>query len=166
MPRRHWLVKSEPGAYSWERLVRAGRAVWDGVRNPQARGNLAAMAEGDPVLFYHSGEGKQVVGVAKVVRTAYPEPGAGDPRWLAVDLVPVRPLARPVSLAEIKVDRALAAIPLVRQSRLSVMPLEAAAFERILELAKGPGATPPGRRAGTPTPARRRTRSSASRRGP
>jgi len=129
-------VKTEPGAYSWERLVREGRAVWDGVRNPQARGNLAAMAEGDLVLFYHTGEGKQVVGVAKVARTAYPEPGAGDPRWLSVDLVPVRPLARPVSLAEIKADRALAGIPLVRQSRLSVMPLEPAAFERILELAK------------------------------
>ena len=164
MARRHWLVKSEPGAYSWERLLREGRAVWDGVRNPQARGNLAAMGEGDPVLFYHSGEGKEVVGVAKVARTAYPEPGA-DPRWLAVDLVPLRPLARPVTLAEIKADRALAGIPLVRQSRLSVMPLEPAAFERILELAKAPAASAP-RRAGTRTPARPRTRSSASRRGP
>jgi predicted RNA-binding protein with PUA-like domain len=166
MPRRHWLVKSEPGAYSWERLVREGRAVWDGVRNPQARGNLAAMAESDLVLFYHSGEGRQVVGVAKVVRPAYPEPGAADPRWLAVDLVPVRPLARPVTLAEIKTDRALAGIPLVRQSRLSVMPLGADAFERILELSKGSAPSPPRRRAGTKPPARRRTRSSASRRGP
>ena len=137
--RRHWLVKSEPGAYCFERLVREGRAVWDGVRNAQARNHLAAMGEGDLVLFYHSGEGREVVGVAKVARTAYPEPGASDPRWVAVDLVPVRPLARPVSLAEIKADRALATIPLVRQSRLSVMPLEAAAFERIAELAKGSG---------------------------
>jgi predicted RNA-binding protein with PUA-like domain len=134
MARRHWLVKSEPGTYSWERFVREGSAVWDGVRNAQARNHLAGMQKGDLVLFYHSGEGRQVVGVAKVARAAYPEPGAGDPRWLAVDLVPVRPLARPVALSAIRADRALAGIPLVRQSRLSVMPLEAAAFERILEL--------------------------------
>jgi predicted RNA-binding protein with PUA-like domain len=136
MARRHWLVKSEPGAYSWERLVREGSAVWDGVRNAQARNHLAGMQKGDLVLFYHSGEGKEVVGVARVARAAYPEPGAGDPRWLAVDLEPVRPLARPVTLAAIRAHRALAGIPLVRQSRLSVMPLEADAFERILELAR------------------------------
>ena len=136
MPRGHWLVKSEPGTYSWERFVREGSAVWDGVRNPQAQQNLAAMAKGDPVLFYHSGEGRCVVGVAKVARSAYPEPGAGEARLVAVDLVPVRALAKPVALAAIKADRALAKTPLVRQSRLSVMPLEAEAFERILALAK------------------------------
>ncbi len=136
MPRRHWLVKSEPGTYSWERFVREGQAVWDGVRNPQARNHLAAMQAGDLVLFYHSGEDREVVGVAKVARTAYPEPGAGDPRWVAVDLVPGKPLAHSVALAEIKSDRALAGIPLVRQSRLSVLPLEPEAFERILELSK------------------------------
>jgi predicted RNA-binding protein with PUA-like domain len=136
MARRHWLVKSEPGAYSWERFVREGSAVWDGVRNAQARNHLAGMQKGDLVLFYHSGEGKEVVGVARVARAAYPEPGAGDPRWLAVDLVPLKPLARPVTLAEIKADRALAGIPLVRQSRLSVMPLEESAFERIVELSR------------------------------
>jgi predicted RNA-binding protein with PUA-like domain len=130
---RRWLVKSEPGAYAWERFVREGTAVWDGVRNPQAQGHLAAMRKGDLVLFYHSGEGKEVVGVARVARPAYPEAGA-DPRFVAVDLVPVRALARAVSLAEIKADRALASTPLVRQPRLSVMPLEPAAFERILEL--------------------------------
>jgi predicted RNA-binding protein with PUA-like domain len=134
MPRGHWLVKSEPGTYSWERFVREGTAVWDGVRNPQAQQNLAAMAKGDSVLFYHSGEGREVVGVAKVARSAYPEPGAGDARLVAVDLVPVRALAKPVALAAIKADRALAKTPLVRQSRLSVMPLEAEAFERILAL--------------------------------
>jgi predicted RNA-binding protein with PUA-like domain len=136
MARRHWLVKSEPGTYSWERLVREGSAVWDGVRNAQAQGHLAAMQKGDLVLFYHSGEGREVVGVAKVARAAYPEPGAADARFVAVDLVPVKPLARPVALARVKADRALAATPLVRQSRLSVMPLEADAYERILELSE------------------------------
>ena len=136
MARRHWLVKSEPGTYSWERLVREGRTVWDGVRNAQARNHLAEMGRGDPVLFYHSGEGREVVGVAKVVRVAYPEPGAGDPRWVAVDLAPVRALRRPVALAEIKADRSLAGIALVRQSRLSVMPLEPEQYARILALAK------------------------------
>jgi predicted RNA-binding protein with PUA-like domain len=134
--RRHWLVKSEPGAYSWERLVREGRAVWDGVRNAQARNHLAEMGRGDPVLFYHTGGAKEVVGIAKVARAAYPEPGAGDPRWVAVDLVPVRALKRPVALAEIKADRTLAGIALVRQSRLSVIALDAEAYQRILALAK------------------------------
>jgi predicted RNA-binding protein with PUA-like domain len=129
-------VKSEPGAYSWERLVREGRAVWDGVRNAQARNHLAEMGRGDPVLFYHTGGAKEVVGIAKVARAAYPEPRAGDPRWVAVDLAPLRALKRPVGLAEIKADRSLAGIALVRQSRLSVMPLEPRAYERILALAK------------------------------
>lgn len=136
MARRHWLVKSEPGTYSWERFVREGGTVWDGVRNAQARNHLAEMGKGDPVLFYHSGADKAVVGVAKVARAAYPEPGAGDPRWLAVDLVPVRALTRPVPLAAIKAERPLAGIALVRQSRLSVMPLEPDHFDRILALAK------------------------------
>jgi len=133
--RRHWLVKSEPGSFSWERFVREGRAVWDGIRNAQARNHLAEMGRGDRVLFYHSGDAKQVVGVAKVARTAYPEPGAGDPRWLAVDLVPVRALRRPVPLAAIKGCRELAGVALVRQARLSVTPLEPEAYERILDLA-------------------------------
>ena len=137
MARRHWLVKSEPGSYSWERLLREGRAVWDGVRNAQARNHLAEMRRGDSVLFYHSGDAKQVVGIAKVARAAYPEPGADDPRWVAVDLVPLRALRRPVALAAIKADRALAGIELVRQSRLSVTALEPGAYARILALAKG-----------------------------
>jgi predicted RNA-binding protein with PUA-like domain len=135
MARGRWLVKSEPGSYSWERFVREGSAVWDGVRNPQAQRSLAAMGKGDFVLFYHSGVGRCVVGIAKVARTAYPEPGASDPRRVAVDLVPVRALARPVTLAEIKAVRSLAQIALVRQSRLSVMPLEPEAYERIVSLA-------------------------------
>jgi predicted RNA-binding protein with PUA-like domain len=130
-----WLVKSEPTAYAFEELVRDGRTVWDGVRNPQARNHLAAMREGERVLFYHTGEVKAVVGIAVVARAAFPEPGAGDPRWLAVELAPLRALARPVALAEIKADRALRALPLVAQSRLSVMPIASEAFERIL--AKG-----------------------------
>ena len=137
MARAHWLVKSEPGTYSWERFAREGRTAWDGVRNAQARNHLAEMRRGDLVLFYHSGEGREVVGIAKVTRAAYPEPGADDPRWLAVDLVPVRALRRPVALAAIKADRRLAKIPLVRQSRLSVMPLGPDDYARILALAKG-----------------------------
>lgn len=133
--RSHWLVKSEPVTYPWSQLVRDRKTVWDGVRNAQARNSLAAMRVGDLVLFYHSTEGKEIVGVAKVVRRAYPDPTSDDPRWLVVELAPQRALARPVGLAEIKADPALAKIPLVKQSQLSVMPIEAAAFARILELA-------------------------------
>ena len=131
----HWLVKSEPSTYSWQRFLEEGAAVWDGVRNAQARGNLAAMKKGDQVLFYHSGEDRAVVGIAKVTRTAYPDPTSEDPRWLAVDLVPVRALKKPVPLASIKADERLARIALVRQSRLSVMPLEADDFGAIVALA-------------------------------
>lgn len=139
MSRRFWLVKSEPSKYSWDHLVRDGSTCWDGVRNAQARNHLAAMRRGDSLLFYHSGGGKQVVGVASVTRQAYPDPTSDDERWLVVDLAPVKALKRPVSLSEVKADPRLAEIPLVRQSRLSVMPLPKAAFERILEL----GATQP-----------------------
>ena len=134
MARSHWLVKSEPSAYAWSDLVRDGSTRWDGVRNAQARNNLQAMRVGDVVLYYHSNQGKEVVGVARVARAAYPDPSTDDARWRVVDLAPVKALARPVTLAAIKADRALRGIPLVTQSRLSVMPLEAAAFERILEL--------------------------------
>jgi predicted RNA-binding protein with PUA-like domain len=131
-----WLVKSEPSTYSWDQLVKDGGARWDGVRNPQARNNLAAMQVGERVLFYHSGDGKAVVGIARVTRTSYPDPTAGDDRWLAVDLAPDGPLARAVMLAEIKADAALAKIPLVTQSRLSVMPIPKPAFDRIVSLGK------------------------------
>lgn len=134
MARGHWLVKSEPSKYSFADLVRDGRTRWDGVRNAQALGNLRAMQKGDLVLFYHSNEGLEVVGVARVAREAYPDPKAKDPRLVVVDLEPVRALARPVSLATIKADPKLGEIPLVRQSRLSVMPLPRDAFERILEM--------------------------------
>jgi predicted RNA-binding protein with PUA-like domain len=134
MPRACWLVKSEPGTYAWEQLVRDERTRWDGVRNPLARRHLGSMRQGDLVLFYHSGEGKAVVGVARVVREAYPDPTAADGRWLAVDLAPARALARPVSLAAIKAERALAGLALVRQPRLSVMPVEKEHADRILAL--------------------------------
>ncbi len=134
MARAHWLVKSEPSAYSWDDLLRDGSTRWDGVRNAQALHNLEDMRVGDRVLFYHSNVGKEVVGVARVSRAAYPDPRARDPRLAVVDLAPVAALARPVPLAVIKADGALREIPLVKQSRLSVMPLEPAAFQRILEL--------------------------------
>jgi predicted RNA-binding protein with PUA-like domain len=134
MARSHWLVKSEPDTYSWDDLVRDGRTRWDGVRNPLARRHLGSMRRGDLVLYYHSGKGKDVVGIARVGREAYPDPTAADGGWLAVDLEPLRPLESPVALAAIKADRQLAGLALIRQSRLSVMPVDAARFARILEL--------------------------------
>jgi predicted RNA-binding protein with PUA-like domain len=136
MPRHYWLVKSEPGAYSWSDFVGEGGTCWDGVRNHTARRNLESMRAGDLVLFYHSVKEKAVVGVARVTRESYPDPTARGPRWRAVDLEPVRALERPVELATIKAEAALAEIPLVRQSRLSVMPLPRPAFQRILRLGK------------------------------
>jgi predicted RNA-binding protein with PUA-like domain len=132
MARGTWLVKTEPSTYSWDDLVRDGRTRWDGVRNFAARNHLAGMRAGDLVLVHHSGDERAVVGVAKVAREAYPDPSAREGSWLAVDLEPVKAVARPVPLAEIKADASLREIPLVRQSRLSVMPLPTPAFERIL----------------------------------
>jgi predicted RNA-binding protein with PUA-like domain len=129
-------VKSEPGTYSWDDLVRDGRTRWDGVRNAQARNNLAAMRVGDRVFFYHSGESREIVGVARVVRASYPDPTADDERWLVVDLAPDAPLRAPVPLAAVKADPSLRSLPLVAQSRLSVMPIEPRAFARILALGK------------------------------
>jgi predicted RNA-binding protein with PUA-like domain len=136
MARSYWLVKSEPDKYSWDQFVKDGSTYWNGVRNHQARNNLQAMQEKDLVLYYHSNVGKDVVGIARVRGTAYPDPTSDDERWLVVDLEPLKPLARPVTLAEIKADPQLAKVPLVTHSRLSVMPIEAAAFERILALGK------------------------------
>jgi predicted RNA-binding protein with PUA-like domain len=136
MARSYWLVKSEPTSYAWEQLVKDGRTVWDGVRNPLARQHLAAMHPGDLVLYYHSNVGKEVVGIARVVRAAYPDPKDASGRWLVVDVEPVRPLAEPVSLATIKADPAFEGLALIRQSRLSVMPVSKPHFERILALGK------------------------------
>ena len=132
--KRYWLVKQEPTAYSWDDFVRDGRTSWTGVRNFTARNNLRAMQEGDEVLFYHSVVGKAVVGVGRVARTAYPDPTAKEGDWSAVDLVPVKPLSQPVTLDQIKQTPALKEIALVRLSRLSVQPLEAAEFRQILRL--------------------------------
>lgn len=131
---QHWLVKSEPVKYSWEKFNKDGRTFWDGVRNYQARNNLRDMKEGDLVLFYHSNDGKEVVGVAKVVKESYQDPTTDDSNWVVVDLAPVETLKKPVTLETIKADPKLANISLVRQGRLSVMPLKAEEFDRILEL--------------------------------
>ena len=133
---KHWLVKSEPSKYSWDDFVREAPDHWDGVRNYQARNHLRAMKTGDRVLFYHSVTGKEVVGVAEVCREAYPDPTTEDERWVAVDLRPVRALPRPVPLGEIKSEPALADIALLKQSRLSVVPLTAAEFRKIVALGK------------------------------
>lgn len=131
---QHWLVKSEPFKYSWEKFNEDGRTFWDGVRNYQARNNLRDMREGDLVLFYHSNEGKNVVGVAKVVKESYQDPTTDDKNWVVVDLSPVESLKKPVSLEQIKAEESLKDISLVRQGRLSVMPLKAEEFDKILEM--------------------------------
>ena len=130
----YWLVKSEPFKYSWTKFNEDKRTFWDGVRNYQARNNLKGMKEGDLVLFYHSNEGMCVVGIAKVVREFYQDPTTDDTNWVVVDLAPVEKLKNPVTLSQIKGDEYLKNISLVRQGRLSVMPLKAAEFDRILEL--------------------------------
>jgi predicted RNA-binding protein with PUA-like domain len=130
----HWLVKSEPESYSWADFVRDGRTAWTGVRNFAARTHLNAMRPGDRVLFYESGGPKAVVGLAEVTRFAFPDPTADEPGWVAVELKMVKPLARSVSLAEIKTDSALAEMVLLRISRLSVQPVTADEFKRIVVL--------------------------------
>lgn len=131
----YWLVKSEPEAYSWAAFVKEGRAAWTGVRNYAARNNLRAMKRGDLVFFYHSVTDKQIIGLARVAKEFYPDETAGKGDWSCVDLVPVKALARPVSLETIKADPALREMPLVKQSRLSVGPLTETQFQRLLELA-------------------------------
>lgn len=136
MARTYWLVKSEPSKYSWDDFARDRSTYWDGVRNYAARNNLGAMQKGDLVLYYHSNEGKEVVGVARVTREAYGDPTTDDERWLVVDLEPVKALERPVPLSGIKSDPTLKNLPLIRQSRLSVMPVERRHFDRILRMGK------------------------------
>ena len=129
------MVKSEPAAYSWETFVEEGRAVWTGVRNFQARIYLRAMKQDDLVFFYHSVTGKEVVGIAKVEKEYYPDPTAKEGDWSVVDLVPVKALKTPVTLEAIKGHPVLKSIPLVKQSRLSVMPLTEEAVKELLKLA-------------------------------
>ncbi len=131
----HWLVKSEPATYAFADLERDGRTVWDGVRNNAAALHLKAMKDGDEVFFYHSQEGLAVVGVAKVVREAYPDPSDASGRFVAVELAPVRALPRPVTLAQMKAEPALAGMPMLHQSRLSVSPVAGAEWKHVLKMA-------------------------------
>lgn len=134
-----WLIKSEPGKYSWEMLVRDRRTFWDGVRNYQARNNLQAMKKGDACLFYHSITGKEVVGVARVVRGAYPDPTTSDDRWVVVDVAPGRAMKSPVTLADLKADPRTGEMALIRQSRLSVSPVTEKEFQAVLEMGGAAG---------------------------
>ena len=135
MARRYWLMKTEPGSYSFEDLLRDGSTEWDGVRNYQARNNMKEMALGDLVLIYHSVGPKELVGIARVSATAHPDSTTDDERWECVDLVPVKPLIEAVSLAVVKAEPSLADMALVKHSRLSVAPLSAKEFNRVLKLA-------------------------------
>ena len=130
----YWLVKSEPVKYSWSKFLKDKSTTWDGVRNYQARNNLKTMKKGDLVLFYHSNEGMEVVGVAKVIKEFYQDPTADDTNWVVVDLAPHETLPKPVTLSQIKEDKRLGNIALVRQGRLSVSPLKKEEFDVILEL--------------------------------
>lgn len=131
----YWLVKSEPFKYSWDDFVKQGTGVWDGVRNYQARNNLKAMKVGDLVLFYHSNEGMEVVGIAKVVKEAYQDPTTDDTKWVVVDLVPIEKLRKTVTLKQMKADERLQDLSLIKQSRLSVTAIKAEEFDIILGLA-------------------------------
>ena len=130
----YWLVKSEPGTFSWDDLVRDKKTVWDGVRNFQARNNLKNMKKGDLAFFYHSGEDKAIVGIGKIIKEGYPEPN--DNNWIAVDIAPDKKLKKPVTLAQIKADKRLVNMVLVKASRLSVQPVKAEEFDLILALSE------------------------------
>lgn len=130
----HWLVKSEPFKYSWEKFLEDKQTFWDGVRNYQARNNLREMKKGEEVFFYHSNEGMEIVGIAKVAKESYPDPTTDDERWVAVDLKPVKSLKKPVSLVQMKAEKRLHNLALVRQGRLSVCPVSDEEWKIILEL--------------------------------
>ena len=132
----HWLIKSEPVKYSWDQFVKDKQTHWDGVRNYAARNNLRAMKKGDEVFYYHSNEGLEIVGIAKVVKEAYQDPTTEDPNWVVVDFKPVKKLKKPVTLSTIKGDKRLANIQLVKLSRLSVSAVTDEEWQIILELAE------------------------------
>lgn len=133
----NWLIKSEPDVFSWERFVKEKRAVWDGVRNFEARNNLRAMKKGDYCLFYHSNIGKEIVGIAKVSKTAYADPTAEPGEdWAVVEVVPEKAFTQPVTLADIKADKALAELSLLKRSRLSVVPIADAHWKHLLKKGK------------------------------
>ncbi|MGN6569162.1 MAG: EVE domain-containing protein [Flavipsychrobacter sp.] len=131
----YWLVKSEPFKYSWDQFVKDGKTMWDGVRNYAARNNLKAMAKGDQVFFYHSNEGLEIVGIAEVVKTAYQDPTTDDTNWVVVDLKPLKPLPKPVGLAQLKQDPAFENMDLIRLGRLSVGAVKPAEYKKILKMA-------------------------------
>lgn len=131
----YWLIKSEPSTYSWEQLAKDKQAVWDGVRNYAARNHLKAMKKGDELFFYHSNEGVEIVGIAKVAREYYPDPTAEGDTWVVVDVKPVRKLKTPVSLADIKANKRLKEMALVRLGRLSVQPVTEQEWQIVLEMA-------------------------------
>lgn len=133
---KYWLVKSEPFKYSWEQFEKDGKTMWDGVRNYQARNNLKAMKKGDLVFWYHSNEGKEIVGIAKVAKEFYQDPTTEDKNWVVVDLSPFKKLKKTVTLEQIKADEKLQNIGLVRQGRLSVMEITNEEFDYILLLSK------------------------------
>lgn len=132
----YWLVKSEPFKYSWDQFVQDKETFWDGVRNYQARNNLRAMKKGDLVMWYHSNEGKEIVGIAKVSKPAYQDPTTEDPNWVVVNLKPFKKLKKAISLEQIKADETLQNIGLVKQGRLSVMSLTQVEFDHILKLSQ------------------------------
>ena len=132
----HWLVKSEPSTFGWEQLVKDKQTTWDGVRNFAARGHLKSMQKGDDVFFYHSNEGTEIVGIAKVAKEYYPDPTAKEGNWVAVDLKPVKALKRHVSLSEIKADKRLQNMALVRLGRLSVQPVSDEEWDIIMEMSE------------------------------
>ncbi len=132
----HWLLKSEPVKYSFDQLQKDKKTVWDGVRNYQARNNLKEMKKGDLCLYYHSNEGKEVVGIAKVVKEFYQDPTTEDTNWVVVEIAPFKALKKSVTLEQIKSDKRLANIGLIKQGRLSVMKLTNIEFDAILELSE------------------------------
>ena len=131
----YWLVKSEPFKYSWEQLEKDGKTFWDGVRNYAARNHLKAMKKGDKVLFYHSNEGLEIVGIADVVKENYPDPTTDEEAWVAVDLKPVKKLKKPVGLRQIKANKNLSDMALLRLSRLSVQPVTGEEWKEIMKMA-------------------------------
>jgi predicted RNA-binding protein with PUA-like domain len=130
----YWLVKSEPFKYSWEQFVKDKKTFWDGVRNYQARNNLKAMKKGDQVFFYHSNEGLEIVGLATVAKESYQDPTTPDPNWVVVDLKPLKAFKKPVTLAQMKAEKKLANLSLIRQGRLSVCAVTPEEFEVIMEM--------------------------------
>ncbi len=126
-----WLVKTDPDTYSWDNLVRDGKTIWDGVRNFQARNYIEKMKVGDKLFVYHSQNDKAIMGIAEVIRESFPDPTTDEPSWLAVEVIPLKKLVRPVTLTQLKEHSEFSSFPLIRQSRLSVMPVEKEEFRKI-----------------------------------